>query len=295
MCDLKNTDLPGLYQAADRASLDGQTHYLCATRIRLSLGIVAAGASLWSLNAWNLDVLASIAALAFLGAAGIELWLLVVKPEQKWYDGRAIAESSKTLAWRYAVAADPFPLELPDARAKFLDQLGKLLKDAPSTGISSTESPAVSDAIENLRSSELETRRTVYLRDRIEDQRDWYKKKSELNKKMACRWVCFLVGAEVFGFLAATGRAFGWYEVDAASLIAALMGAISAWVGVKQFRSLECAYVFANHELSIVHARLSRDMPEEKWASEAADAEEAISREHTMWRASRTTLGGING
>ncbi|MEU1012302.1 hypothetical protein [Streptomyces sp. NPDC005890] len=63
-------------------------------------------------------------------------------------------------------------------------------------------------------------------------------------------------------------------------------GAGVAWFAVRQYETLGRAYTFAATELSIIHGRLSQ-ADEDGWAQEEADAEEAISREHTMWRASR--------
>jgi hypothetical protein len=67
---------------------------------------------------------------------------------------------------------------------------------------------------------------------------------------------------------------------------AAALAAGSAWFAVRQYETLGRAYVFAATELSVIHQRLLL-AGEDSWAQEVADAEEAISREHTMWRASR--------
>jgi hypothetical protein len=288
---LTDQDLPGLFTAADRVSIEGQRKYIRAVRGRLGLGVVAAALSLRSLSLGGLNATALLAALAFLGALAIELWLLAEKPERHWYDGRAIAESSKTLAWRYSIGAEPFPLGLSASREVFLAQLGQLLKDAPDTGITASANVAISTSMDELRRASLDRRREVYLGARIADQRDWYGRKSVTNGELAKRWSLVLVAVEVLGLVAALGRGVGLYEIDAASLFAALLGVAGTWIGVKQFRSLQRAYAFANQELNIIYSRLSRTMSESEWASEAADAEEAISREHTMWRASRSSLG----
>lgn len=36
----------------------------------------------------------------FIAALLVELWLWPVRPDKAWYDGRAVAESAKTLAWK---------------------------------------------------------------------------------------------------------------------------------------------------------------------------------------------------
>ena len=50
---------------------------------------------------------------AFAIAFGLALRLATERPMDNWYEGRAGAESTKTLAWRYAVGGDPFPIGLP--------------------------------------------------------------------------------------------------------------------------------------------------------------------------------------
>lgn len=61
--------------------------------MRLSLGGVfswRAGAVQWA---------AILSVLCFLSAAAAEVYLLDAHPDREWYDGRAVAESVKTLAW----------------------------------------------------------------------------------------------------------------------------------------------------------------------------------------------------
>ncbi|WP_460702728.1 SLATT domain-containing protein [Luteococcus sediminum] len=96
-----------------------------------------------------------------------------------------------------------------------------------------------------------------------------------------------LVSAEVIALVLAALRVFGGWDVDLAGLMAAIIAAGGAWVAVKQFSPLAAAYSMAAMELTIQADKL-RTIPEHDWPLVAADAEEAISREHTMWLASRT-------
>ena len=56
------------------------------------------------------DLAAVIAGVAFSAALLAELYLLRRRPDRLWYDGRAAAESAKTLTWRYLVGGNPFGL-----------------------------------------------------------------------------------------------------------------------------------------------------------------------------------------
>jgi hypothetical protein len=96
-----------------------------------------------------------------------------------------------------------------------------------------------------------------------------------------------LIAAEISALILAALRVFGGWDVDLAGFMGALIAAGSAWIAVKQYSTLGSAYSVAAKELAIQADKL-RTVSEDEWPLVAADAEEAISREHTMWLASRT-------
>ena len=77
----------------------------------------------------HVDVFGWLALASFLGALGAEMYILANQPLRLWYEGRAGAESVKTLTWRYAVGGNPFPTSLTTAEADhlFLERLSLLL------------------------------------------------------------------------------------------------------------------------------------------------------------------------
>jgi hypothetical protein len=290
--DLPDSALPGLFQEADRASLEGQHRYIRLTGWRLILAVAAPIMAAATITVGrNFDIAALGTALAFAAAAALEQSLIQAKPDRAWYDGRAVAESVKTLTWRYAVCADPFPVSLGGtADGLFNQELLLLLKDAPENSLHSTQAPAISAAMRALRGRDLPARRRAYLAGRIIDQQGWYARKADFNRHRARQWRWLLFTLEILGIGGALARAFGVIHTDLTGIVAAMVAAGVAWLGVKQHDSLARAYTFASHELSTIHSRLERPMSEEQWAGEVRDAEEAISREHTMWRASRSAL-----
>lgn len=290
---LPESALPGLFQEADRASLNGQRRYVRLTGWRLILAIAAAVLAVPTITlSHRVNVAALGAALAFLGAAILEQGILREKPDLDWYDGRAVAESAKTLSWRYAVGAEPFPVTMPGETADrlFDEQVLLLLSDAPEGSLRPTQAPSISAVMRTLRSGELERRRLAYLQERIIDQQGWYASKAEFNRRRAGLWRWLLFILELLGVCAAVARTFGLLDVDVTGILAAMIASGVAWLGIRQHDSLARAYTFASHELSTIRSRLERPMTEPEWAAEVRDAEEAISREHTMWRASRSSL-----
>jgi hypothetical protein len=287
--ELAPEDFPSLFRDADRASLRGQRRFIRATGARLWAAVLAAVAAICSnlLIAGEVEIIGLVAAAFFVVALGLEVWLLADRPEKPWYDGRALAESAKTLSWRFAVGGLPFPLGDESSADRFDDELNRLHKDAPEANIVPTGTDVITKKMAELRSQPMEVRRSTYLLGRISDQQGWYARKAEFSERRASRWKLILIALEFTGVIVALVKAFGFLHVDIASVTSAAIGAGAAWLGVKQHESLARSYTFASNELSMIESRLEKVPDERAWAAEVADAEEAISREHTMWRAAR--------
>jgi hypothetical protein len=282
--------------------------------------VLVAVASLFSWRVMNSgpDIAALVTAAGLVLLLALEVYLLTVQPQKDWFDGRVLAESVKTLSWRYTVGAQPFPVAAaaaadngsggaePDdrvgpansdaheraTRKAFTDELHRILLDMNPGPPPPNRQAAVPQRLATLRTASLDDRREVYLRDRIQDQLVWYKGKARFNRSWARRLRLLAILLEVGGIGMAGLRAFNVIHLDLASLAATAIAVIAAWTGVKQYDALERAYNLAAHDLTLVDDRLRNVDTEKDWALEVADAEESISREHTMWRASRshTTL-----
>lgn len=286
---LVDIDLPGVWKNADEESRRGQRWTLRLTWLKVGAGVLAAfgGALSWSMG--RVDIAAWMVLAGFLVALISELVLWATLPERLWYEGRAVAESAKTLAWRYAVGADPFPMEMSRSAAetRFRERMSTIADQVADQVVFSDEQSALTPAMDALRARPFEERRAAYLEYRTRDQQRWYAKKARANRRQATGWRVTLLVAEVIAVVLAAGNVFGGWTVDLAGLLAALIAAGTAWVAVKQFSPLASAYSVATKELNIQISKLST-VAEEDWPLVAADAEEAISREHTTWVASRT-------
>jgi hypothetical protein len=290
---LTDEDLPEIFKVADRASLRGQRSYLRGTKARLTFAILTAVFSALNLGTWgHWDSSPLCVTLALILTLLVEVWMLVTKPEREWYDGRAYAESVKSLSWRYAVVAEPFPDRGTQAEQErnFATEIAKLISESPSDSVVVTSSASITESMRRLRQASLAERRAIYIKERIENQSKWYSEKARHNINWARRWRAILLAIEGAGIIFALLEAGHTFAFDAAGVVGALLGAGSAWFAVRQYESLGRAYTFAANDLNLAHARLRHVAEENAWAREASDAEEAISREHTMWRASRGAL-----
>jgi hypothetical protein len=283
-------DLPALYRSADRESERAQRSYLRSLRVRLGALLVAAfGGALTLTTAGGFQVGGGLAFLAFACALGAELFLATTSPLTTWYEGRAAAESAKTLAWRYMVRGEPFEVDTPDVDKQFLAQTYSLLQDLQSIALGTAEPGAhqITDKMRRVRALDFNERRQVYLVDRIADQQRWYSEKARWNARRARVWVLISIVLEIAGLIGGALKAFGWISFDLLGFLAASAGVVVAWIEAKQHRNLATAYGIASQELASIASELPTVNSEERWAAFVSQAEEAISREHTLWRASR--------
>ena len=103
--ELNRDALPGIYQSADKASLNAQFSYFFGLKSYLILLVLAAFVSyFWPKDPYGAIVSASL----FLITLAILIALRFYRPDDLWYNGRAVAESVKTRAWRWCMRAEPY-------------------------------------------------------------------------------------------------------------------------------------------------------------------------------------------
>jgi hypothetical protein len=290
---MTESGFPALYRAADQNSLAGQRRYLTATGLRLAMLVSAAVFGLFSWRTGGGDLAGIAAAAAFAVALLSELYLLQERPDRVWYDGRAAAESAKTLAWRYLVGGDPFgkaSISDRDAEQLLLGRFGQIARDLKGVHLIpvSGGTNQLSDAMRQLRALPLDERRALYRHGRISDQQEWYAGRARWNEQRALRWSLALAALEALGLAGAVLKATGTVNVDLLGLASALVAAGVAWTQAKQHQTLASAYAVASQELATIGARIDWSLSEQEWAHFVDQAEAAISREHTLWRASHS-------
>lgn len=74
--------------------------------------------------------------------------------------------------------------------------------------------------------------------------------------------------------------------MDLLGVFAAIASAATAWNQLNQHRNQATAHTVAARELNIIYDQIEH-VPDDEWATFAEGAEDAISREHTMWAARR--------
>ncbi|MGW3553934.1 DUF4231 domain-containing protein [Streptomyces griseoincarnatus] len=295
---MSRSDLPSLYRAASDASRRGQRTHLRMTKLRLSLVIFAAlSGTLSTANPLPLGfrrICAALSIASFSGALLVEVLLLRERPDRSWYGGRALAESIKTLSWKFAVCSTPFPSEMAAGEAErlFREKVRELIA-LHSVRLNPDADSQVTEKMNSLRASGLSERMASYVQYRIHVQYEWYSDNASSAERSSVRWKTCLLLFEVLGLIGALLVLLDYSSLDFGGVMAALTVAGVAWLEVRQFDSLAEAYALASTELSLIRDSISEVSTEESWSAYVYSAEQGISREHTMWVARRSHARNI--
>ena len=283
-------DLPLLYRSASHTSQTAQRRFLAALQLRLGglLGAVV-GATLTAWTVAGVNVGGLVAFVSFAVALAAELYVAINRPERTWYESRAAAESVKTLAWRYMVRGESFAnIDDPEADRVLQREITGILNglDLELGGVEA-HGPQITEAMRTIRRSDYQTRRDLYLAERIRAQEQWYSRKQDWNAHRGHQWLIATIVFEFLGLLGGAVWAFTEISFDFIGVFAAIAATITAWTQAKQYQTLATAYGITAQELSMELSEAELVTTEADWADFVGESEEAISREHTLWRASR--------
>jgi hypothetical protein len=274
---------PVIFTRADRSSTRAQRHFLLITAVSLTL--VAGAASMGAVDAsWA----GWVGAGAFLAAFMLGALAVTRDLERTWYDGRALAESAKSLTWLYVVRGGPFHATEPQTDEAFKARLLSLRSELRGCDfVVANDGAVITEDMRLLRGAPLAVRREHYERERLGDQIDYYRRRSEDHKRQAMRFRLATWSAQGVGLIGAILKATSVLDVDLLGVGAACAAGLTAWLQTRDHVILARAYELTAEDLD----RVKQDGPpygdEVAWGHYVADAEAAMSREHVMWTARR--------
>ncbi len=284
---MKHEDYPGLYRAADAASVEAQASYLRSFKWHIITLIT--GAAL-AVNPEPNAIYSLINAAVFLSALGISVLIASKRYEKSWYSARAVAESVKTATWRYMMRAEPFldaasVGEVNNVFRRLLEgilssnnQIGDLL------GGDDCARDQITQFMRNTRAKHIEFRRQFYLSSRIGEQRKWYAKKSKYNRRRSTQFFVLLVILQIIAVAFVLIRiAFPQWEIWPTQVFVVAAGSVTAWTQLKRFQEIGTAYALTAHEIGIIESKITEPDTDELFSDFVRDAENAFSREHTQW------------
>lgn len=281
---MKETDFPGLYQSADTLSGGAQSSFFTALIFNLIFLVSAAAVSVINYPHWGAAV---IQAVLLAGATASSVYLALVRPERLWYSGRAVAESIKTLTWRYVSRAEPFHEADPVAKKLFLVKLKAVISQ--NQGVSDKLTSHISEiqisaTMVQLREGSFDARRDNYIKCRINDQLAWYEKKAKLNRKASERFFAALIFINAIAFICALIKiANVQYQYFPTDILIAFAASLLTWMQAKRFSELSASYALTAHEIGIIREQADDLVSDDGLSLFVGDAENAFSREHTQW------------
>lgn len=281
---MQERDFPALYQSANDLSLESQTHFFRALKFHLVLLVVAAFLSFVHFPHWSVGVLQL---LALLGALSCSIYLFSKRPDRNWYAGRAVAESIKTITWRYVSRAEPFQGDDAKTRSQFQQKLKSIVDQNQAVAQAFTkylDAPQITDAMIQMRTSSLDERKNRYAENRIKDQLVWYAKKAAFNRNASSAFFWALIVANGAAVLCAILR-ITFIEVPhwPTDVFVATAAGLLSWMQAKRFAELASSYALAAHEIGLIREQSQQPATDEEFSLFVGDAENAFSREHTQW------------
>lgn len=281
---LRYEDFPAVFRAADKYSLAQQKIFFSALFFELLFLIVSTTLSMLNIQ-WA--SVAIIQAIVLFGALACAIYLFTSKPDRHWYSARAVAESVKTVTWRYVTRAEPFDSDDASACTHFIDTLNDVVeqnRDVAKRFHTDLDGTQITLRINELRQATFDRRKSVYIRERVIDQQNWYARKNKINNRSAKSWFILLALCITLAGISAICRIqYIQASIWPTDIFAGLATTILAWSQAKRFSELAASYSLAAYEISMIREQANTVTDDTTLSRYVGDAENAFSREHTQW------------
>lgn len=281
---MRDNEYPALYRSASDLSAEAQQAFFRAfVGHMFFLGVATVISFINSPTVLS----AGMQAMSLLAALACAIYLFTVRPERRWYAGRAVAESVKTVTWRFVMRAEPYDHNDSQDRSDFNARLKVIVeqnKEVAKLFTTNLSGDNITESMSLLRSKSTAERQEYYIDYRVNDQLTWYAAKAKHNKRMVklCFIALLLTIAVAIGFAIAR-VAYPDAQQWPTDVFVVLAASILSWVQAKRYQELSASYALTAHEIRFVKGKASVAMSNEDMSKFIGDAENAFSREHTQW------------
>jgi hypothetical protein len=295
--------LPALFKAASSSSTLSQGNFTRVYFLNLiSLVLITIGSSISPFFATKERVfLFIVIGLLFILSLILTIIIKLVRWENVWYTSRAVAESVKSMSWKYMAGSEPYKIaiDINFINEAFLSDMQNVLNEIKNNNILKGGTFGTDDQITNemrrIRSLNITERKEYYLENRIKEQREWYSKRAKTNHDKANKFFVILILCQLLAiFFSFYMVADPEFTIKFPSILATLTSSILAWLQVKKHQELSQSYSIAAQDLGLIQDKSNQILNDEQLSVFVADAETAISREHTMWLARRDVFNYTN-
>lgn len=292
---MKDKDFPNYFRAGDKASLVAQSTYVNYVKWDLIFMAVAAALTIYNYQELNSKTIVYvISGVLLLVATILSLVIKNKQYEDTWYRGRALAESCKTLTWRYITCSEYFESNLSpsDAKKRFTERITEIKNEFSDLNKELNATllalPIITEEMKLVREYTLERRKQYYLQYRIENQINWYKDKADKNKSKYENWFWAVIVAQILALLSIGFLIkFPSCDFNFVGLFSTLSACFFSWLQLKKYQENKEAYTTATSELNLIKQEAEEVNSEETFSKFVLDSENAMSREHTMWLAQK--------
>jgi hypothetical protein len=192
-------DYPAVYKEADNISNKTQKDYLMILKTFLCMLVLS---SILFTYFDSILVVKVINATISLAIVVLSFVFQFRNFQGDWYNARAVAESIKTISWRYVIKAEPYNVSDDNAKKLFLKTIKHIIdmnhdfKKCIEADYGDQQ--IIPENMTEIRQLPFNERLDIYHKHRIIDQRDWYIKKSKYNKGRSNLFFVFLLLFQLF-------------------------------------------------------------------------------------------------
>ena len=239
--------------------------------------------------------------LAVITAASLAVHFLVTwimrarRYDAAWFKCRAIAESVKSLTWKYMMAVEPFSsdLQAKELDTRFSEELKAMVRPTERLGEHlsgpAMTLPPITDSMRQFRTLSLEEKQTKYLKERVSNQKSWYDSQANAHASVDRRFFCVILAVQLLALVLAVVVVAGLtLPFNATGSLTTVAATVLAWVQFKRYGDTLQTYPLAAHDLAMLESFAIHVTDQQTIQAFVRDVEAAISREHKLWYARGT-------
>ncbi|MYR92122.1 Protein of unknown function [Streptomyces sp. ScaeMP-e83] len=290
----RNADLPALFHRTDGIAVARQREAVNTTRAQLALlvaGTVPAALPWHAEDGLAVQLLYGAAVLAYLGVLFTTYLASRRKAKSHWQLNRSAAEFIKSLCWRYAVHGSPFESAAPHPEALFANRLEEGLQELrkvgwadPREAVEEADGAVITPSMRELRDKAFTVRKETYVRDRLIEQRRWYRRRRLVSRRGALVWSGAIVALTLPALALSVAQAFGvGRSLGLTGVLSAAAAACLAWNELRRHHPLISAHSLVEDDLESMQAAMETTLTERQWPVAVFETERIVSPEHTDW------------